>query len=270
MKNKQKRIIKFIHKLTKEDLKNIGIYKIINTINNHFYIGSSERKFNERFKEHCRYYEQWKEGTKKCMHPILWQAYDKYGIENFKVEILEVLNNKTHEEILKCEEYYILNLNPEYNICKYPTNGGKPNLGKKLTDEWKANITKKSSEYKHSEETLKIVSNNNKINASKIELIKDSESLCFNSWVEVAKYFNVSSSAIQNAYKRTGKFREYTINKLTKQSKSIKVFIEDNFIIFNSFNECDKYFNMWRGYTSTLISSKANKLIINKYKFEIL
>ena len=35
----KRRIIKFkLENLSKEDLKNIGVYKIINTINNHFYI----------------------------------------------------------------------------------------------------------------------------------------------------------------------------------------------------------------------------------------
>ena len=34
---------------------------------------------------------------------------------------------------------------------------------------------------------------------------------------------------------------------------------------------CDKYFNMWRGYTSTLINKKdSDKLIIDKYKFELI
>lgn len=36
------------------DLNHIGIYKITNLVNKHFYIGSSDRSFKERFKEHCR------------------------------------------------------------------------------------------------------------------------------------------------------------------------------------------------------------------------
>ena len=135
---RKQRTIKFnLGDLSKSDLKNIGVYKIINTVNGHFYIGSTDRKFSERFKEHCRYYEQYKEGTKRNMHPILWCAYDKYGIENFKVEILECMNNKSFYDILDREEYYIEQLNPEYNICKHPTCGGKPNLGRKLSKEWK-------------------------------------------------------------------------------------------------------------------------------------
>ena len=143
--------------ITKNKFKSVGIYKITNIKNGHFYIGSSDRNFRERFKEHCRYYEQYKEGNKRNMHPKLWAAYDKYGINNFKVEILEILDGKTSKEILIREEYYIQTLNPYYNICQFPSYGGKPNLGRKLTEEWKQHIGEKSKLYHHSKETLKKV-----------------------------------------------------------------------------------------------------------------
>jgi len=55
----------------KLSLKSIGIYKIFNNETNDFYIGSCDRSFNERFKEHCAYYFQNKEGRCKIHHPIL-------------------------------------------------------------------------------------------------------------------------------------------------------------------------------------------------------
>jgi group I intron endonuclease len=141
---KQVRKIVFdLSKINDSDLESVGVYKIINKENGHFYIGSSDRTFKERFKEHCRYYEMYKEGSKQNQHPKLWSAYDKYGIENFSAELVEILDGKTSEEILQREEYYILNLNPEYNICKYPTQGGKPNLDRKLSEEWKQHIGEK-------------------------------------------------------------------------------------------------------------------------------
>lgn len=55
-----KRVITFnISELDEKVLSKKGIYKIINTITNDFYIGSASRTFKERFKEHCRYYEQY-------------------------------------------------------------------------------------------------------------------------------------------------------------------------------------------------------------------
>lgn len=58
-------------KLNGYDLKSVGIYKITNTITGDFYIGSSKRNFKERFKEHCRCYEQFKIGEKHNIHPKL-------------------------------------------------------------------------------------------------------------------------------------------------------------------------------------------------------
>ena len=50
----------------------------------------------------------------------------------------------------------------------------------------------------------------------------------------------------------------------------IKVFKDNSEIIFNSFSECDNYFNMWRGYTSTLVNKQTKNLIIDKYKYELI
>lgn len=276
MKTKSVRTIVFdLSKITDENsLLSVGIYKITNKINGNFYIGSSDRDFKERFKEHCRYYEMYKEGNHKNDHPKLWNAYDEFGIENFEVELIEILDGKTTKEILEREEHFIHELKPQYNTCLYPTQGGKPNLGKKLTEEWKQHISEKSKLYKHSEETLKKVTENNKKGACKIKLIskENKEELNFNSWKEAADYFSVTPEAISNAMKRTGYFRKiWKIEKLSTQKKQIKVYLEnDESVIFNSYSECDKYFNMWRGYTSDLTKKKSKQLIKGKYKFEIL
>lgn len=268
-----RKILFDLNNISEKELLDIGIYKIINNITGDFYIGSCCNNFNKRFKDHCSRYEIYKNKLSKNYHPKLWNAYDKYGIENFSVEIIEILNGKTHKEILEREEFFIQTLKPKYNISLYPTVCGKPNLGKKLNEEWRKKIKEKSLLYKHSEETLKKVSNNNKKNAIKLKMINEDtlEELNFNSWVEAGKYFNLkSTSGLQNSYKKYGKWKHWFIEKLSTQTKKIKIFLEDEEIIFNSYSECDKYFNMWRGYTSELVNKKSNQLIINKFKYELI
>lgn len=269
-----RKIVFDLSKVKESSLLSVGVYKITNKVNGEFYIGSSDRKFKERFKEHCRYYELYKAGEYRNSRPKLWSAYDEFGIENFEVELVELLDGKTTKEILEREEFYIHELKPQYNICLYPTQGGKPNLGRKLTEEWKQHIDEKSKLYKHSEETLKKVTENNKKGACKLKFtnIQTNEELNFNSWKDASEHFQVTDGALKNALSRTGYFRKiWKIEKLSTQKKQIRVYYEDNEILtFNSYSECDKYFNMWRGYTSELTKKKSKQLIKDKYEFEIL
>ena len=76
----------------------IGIYKITNTLNNHSYIGLST-KLEDRWKYHNDQYN-WKREKSKA----LYQAFQKYGIENFTFEILE---ESSIEELSEKEKYYV-------------------------------------------------------------------------------------------------------------------------------------------------------------------
>lgn len=95
----------------------IGIYKITNKINNLSYIGQSTQ-IEQRFREHKKSYNWYREKNKKLYKDIL-----EYGINNFSFEILEEcsiekLNNK--------EQYYIKYYNTypdQYNM----TPGGQFN-----------------------------------------------------------------------------------------------------------------------------------------------
>jgi len=67
------------------------IYKITNTLNQKVYIGQTKRKVGIRFKEHMAH--------SKEKSTYLAHAINKYGVLNFKVEVLEecdddVLNEK--------------------------------------------------------------------------------------------------------------------------------------------------------------------------------
>ena len=77
----------------------IGIYKIRNTINNKYYIGSS-KNIKKRFNKH-KY--QLKKGTHHCIY--LQRAYKKYGSSVFDFEIYKLFD--TIEKAIVIEQHMI-------------------------------------------------------------------------------------------------------------------------------------------------------------------
>lgn len=236
-----------------------GVYKITNLLNGDIYIGSTRTYFWKRFREHLKF-------NSKKHNCILYKAIIKYGIQNFKFDVLEVIEDP--KIILEKEEYYINNLSPSYNICLKPTRGGCPNLNRKLSTEWKENIRIKSSEYKHSEEVLKKVRDNNKKGSSKLKITKGNK-VFEGSLIECARYIGCDTSNINLAIRgKQSHSKGWKIEVLKKQSKKITVFLETENITFDSFGKCEKYFNMWRGYISTI--TLRQELIMGKYNYEII
>lgn len=79
------------------------IYKITNTINNKCYIGQTIKSAEERWKEHQSHVF----GTHpNDINKTLYKAIRKYGLENFKFEVLQD-NIETYEQLDKAEIYWI-------------------------------------------------------------------------------------------------------------------------------------------------------------------
>lgn len=76
-----------------------GIYKITNLINGHSYIGQSKDIYT-RYHRHHKY--EYKNEQVKNFH--LYQAFKKYGLDNFKIEVLELC---LQEELNEREKYWI-------------------------------------------------------------------------------------------------------------------------------------------------------------------
>lgn len=76
----------------------IGIYKITNSINDKSYVGCSVNIAN-RLKRHRNYEKSTSEPNK-----VLYRAFKKYGIENFKFEVLEECEK---EQLAEREIFYI-------------------------------------------------------------------------------------------------------------------------------------------------------------------
>lgn len=112
----------------------IGIYQIVNKVNQKRYIGSSIR-LNGRKKRH------FSELNCNVHHSqALQRAYNKYGKENFHFFILEYCEA---DKLLEREQYYLDTLKPEYNICKTAGNC----LGKITTNETKQKMKESSKKY---------------------------------------------------------------------------------------------------------------------------
>lgn len=135
------------------------IYKITNIINNKFYIGYTKLSLAKRWKLHT---------NNSSSKMLIFRAIQKYGKENFTIELLEEHNTKA--EAIAREIYLIEQMQPDYNVHSGGTGGpmyGPMNgmYGKKHTDEWKKNKSKQmSGKYNpmfgktHSDEVRKLLS----------------------------------------------------------------------------------------------------------------
>ena len=85
-----------------------GIYKITNTITGDFYVGSSN-DVKKRWRSH-----KWPSVWKKYPNKQLYQDMQKYGVDKFVFEVLEVVEP---EELKEAEQKFIEILKPTYNRC---------------------------------------------------------------------------------------------------------------------------------------------------------
>lgn len=93
--------------INKEDNKKTGVYCITNEVNNKIYVGSTSTSFYLRFHQHLHSYMSGRRDI-----PVLCKAFDKYGIDNFKFEILCICSK---ENCIKMEQFYI-DRGVDYNV----------------------------------------------------------------------------------------------------------------------------------------------------------
>lgn len=106
-----------------------GIYSITNLVNGRVYIGSAASSFKERWRCHIRDLNGNKHHSGR-----LQNAWNKYGEDSFKFEIVEECSSNT---CIEREQFYIDTLNPFYNICKIAGNC----TGRKFSEESKLKMS---------------------------------------------------------------------------------------------------------------------------------
>jgi len=92
---------------TQQELSQPGIYKIVNSMGLHKYIGQA-------VSIHARWVQHKRELRLNAHHnPHLQHAWNKYGENNFHFRVIEFCKMR---DLNKREQYWIAELKPEYNI----------------------------------------------------------------------------------------------------------------------------------------------------------
>ena len=122
-----------------------GIYRILNTVNRHCYIGSTISLY-ARKRAHLKLLRR---GTHHNIH--LQRAFNTYGEAAFEFQILEHVNDTSL--LLEREQIFMDTLKPEYNLRKIAA-------GSNLGIHWSEEVCRKMSETRkgrpgtpHTEET---------------------------------------------------------------------------------------------------------------------
>jgi group I intron endonuclease len=232
--------IKIVNQDVYDIRRDCGVYLLRCVAENKIYVGSTKQSFRARFSNHFKFLKSGKLGNK-----ALQTDYNKYGYENFEFEILGVYRE---EECVMYEKHFIESLKPFYNVIK-ASNNSKTNLNKKFSKDHVEKLRQAAKRYRHSPETLKIVSDLNKKNVSRYKLTNiHTGEVYYKTFTETVEFFQNSSflRSKNRVYKKT-----WIIVKEKKQSKTIQLLIDGNWITFLSYEKCDKFLNKWRGYTST-------------------
>ena len=178
-----------------------GIYLIRNKVNNKVYIGQSI-DIKRRIKEHIRSAqpEKYSKKSKRDSNTPIHRAMQKYGIDNFEIQILEKCSK---EKLNEREIYWIQIFNTTDNNIGYNlTTGGQNNFALKGEEHSQAKLTQSEVN-----EIIKLLKSNNL------------------SILEIAQQFSVSKSTISMI--NTGKTWKndalsYPLKKVNDSSKGEK------------------------------------------------
>lgn len=127
-----------------------GIYKIVNLVNEKFYIGSTVNLIRRKYNHFSDLRKN------KHINQYLQRSYNKYGKENFRFEVIEYVENK--DKLIEREQYYLDIYRDNKKNCYNIRTVVESNLGIKWSNESKQKLSKAKKGIKRSKETKRKLS----------------------------------------------------------------------------------------------------------------
>lgn len=153
----------------------VDIYLITDLINNKQYVGQTNKGYKYRFKQHCNYAL----GKRKNCPQLIDALIKEYGIENFKVKLLESVDYKLRNEK---EQYYIKLYNTYENGYNCTIGGDyNPMLDPKILSKHKIRMNDQEIRDKISKGVL------NSLTPERIRFFSEFTTNRWNKWNEEAK-----------------------------------------------------------------------------------
>jgi hypothetical protein len=76
------------------------------------YVGSTTKQYlSQRMDKHRSDYKNWKAGNDKYYKLTSFELFDKYGVENCMIVLIEAVNANSKDELLAREKHYIKTMN---------------------------------------------------------------------------------------------------------------------------------------------------------------
>jgi hypothetical protein len=179
---------------------NSKVYKIepvVEHLEEDIYIGSTTKKYlSQRMDTHRRGFKCWKNGKRTKV--MSFDLFDKYGVENCQIILLETVNCNTKDELLAREAHYIKTLKC-VNKC----------IPNRTYKEWydynKQEITEKNKKYKEKHK-VKIVEYQKQYRNDNIEKLK----------IYKTQYYNDNKQEILEKQKQYGENNKEKISQMKK------------------------------------------------------
>lgn len=141
-----------------------GVYAIINNLNGNMYIGSSK----DIYKRYTQHKSAFKDELHNYHSYVFQNAVKKYGIDNFRLEILEKC---PPDKLLEYEHRWIQKLRPSYNVAQSPID---PINSRDLDKLKPKELWKPQKGHKQSEDSKRKISNTMKGKAPSRQCIEKS------------------------------------------------------------------------------------------------